>query len=107
MEQVDQFFQDLSHDGVPPEEGLILLQQSNGCANTFLRMACVLSNPSGMDRYLSISSFHLHQVPSTSYTAYYMKADYLEIDDHDIRPSINPYIDKMKSSRPLRPLPTD
>ena len=30
-----------------------------------------------------------------------------QIKDHDINPSINPHIDKMKSSRPLSPLPTD
>ena len=30
-----------------------------------------------------------------------------EIDDHDISPNVNPYIDKMKPSCPLSPLPTD
>ena len=30
-----------------------------------------------------------------------------EINNHNTKSSINPYIDKMKSSLPLRPLPTD
>ena len=75
-QQVDQFFQDLTQDGVLPEEGLLFLQQSNQCGYTFLRIACVLYYPSIMDRYVSIISTHPHQGPSRSYIDYYVKADF-------------------------------
>ena len=71
-----QIFQALSQDRVLPKEGLSFLQQSNGCGYTFLRYACVLHHPYIMDQSVSLTSTHPHQGPSTSFTDYYVKADF-------------------------------
>ena len=72
----EQIFQSLSKEGVIPKEGLLLLQQSNGCGYTFLRNAYVQFHPYVMQHAVSLTSTHPHQVPSISFNDYFMKADF-------------------------------
>ena len=65
-----QIFQDLSEEGVIPKEGLLLIQQSNGCGYMFLRNACLQFHPYIMKCAVLLTSTHPHQGLSTSFNNY-------------------------------------
>ena len=65
-----QIFDALSEDGVLPKEGLLYLQQANGCGYRFLRNASVLFHPYVMDRSITLTASHPHQGPTTTFNNY-------------------------------------